>query len=316
MSENDQPRDGGEEASPKALFKYLAPGRVSDLRDLLIRFTQASSLNDTLELRPPIKGVAAPERLEKITREGLVPALKLENLEARKGILRGLCPGLPELVEEIFLQTYTRRAMQQIEDRHKMNPNAVFERMDQNFGILSLTETPTDVRMWGHYADGGRGFLIEFDPGHPWFHAKREARDSFRHMRQVDYVSSRPAKHLLDVTELEFLYTKWDVWREEQEWRIIRSFKDAAKKLEKTDSYGNDILLFAIPPKSIKSVVIGFSASAEFEISLRRIVSESTQLEHVQIGRAIQSVETGRVEIVPGNPNPKLAPKLHEKTSN
>ena len=52
------------ENMPSALFKYLPPPRINVLEDMLIRFTQASSLNDTLELRPPIKGVASDERLD------------------------------------------------------------------------------------------------------------------------------------------------------------------------------------------------------------------------------------------------------------
>jgi hypothetical protein len=289
---------------PKALFKYLHPSRITVLRDLLIRFSQASSLNDTLELRPPTKGVAQHDTLAKIGIEKLAPtmwadtsAINKKTQENRK-ILEKRCPGLPDLVAEILLQTTAQKFAKAVEARHQLNPHAVFDVTDKNFGILSLTETPTDVRMWGHYADGGRGFLIEFDPEHPWFHAKREERDSFRHMRQVNYVSSRPAKYLLDVTELEFLYTKWDVWRDEQEWRIIRSFNDAATKLDARDPYGNEILLFAIPPDSIKSIVVGFSASQEFKRNLRAIPSQNAALQSILFQRAIQSAETGEVEIL------------------
>jgi hypothetical protein len=176
----------------------------------------------------------------------------------------------------------------------------VFDVLDHNFGILSLSETPIDVRMWGHYADGGRGFLIEFDPKHSWFHAKREKRDGFRHMRQVIYVSSRPDNYLLDVTD-DFMYTKWEAWRDEREWRILRCFNDAAKKCNAHDPYGNDVLLFAIPPDSIKSVILGFSASRDFETAVRSILEKNATLNHVQVRRASQSNETGRVEILSEN---------------
>ncbi len=290
---------------PEALYKYLPPGRLGDLKDLLIRFSQASSLNDTLELRPPIKGVAAPETLAKIGIEKLAPTIWSDALAVNKKTqenrktLDKLCPGLPDLVAEILLQTTAHKFAEAVKSRHERNPNAVFDETDTNFGILSLTENSTDVRMWGHYGDGGRGFLIEFDPKHPWFHAKKEERDSFRHMRQVNYVSSRPAKYLLDVTELDFLYTKWNVWQDEREWRIIRSFNDAAKKLEATDPYGNEILLFAIPPDSIRSVILGFSASRDFEMELHSTLSANAQLQHVQLKRVTQSSDTGTVTISP-----------------
>ena len=64
------------ENMPSALFKYLPPPRINVLEDLLIRFTQASSLNDTLELRPPVKGVANDERLTRLALERQIPKLR------------------------------------------------------------------------------------------------------------------------------------------------------------------------------------------------------------------------------------------------
>lgn len=286
------------EEIPQALYKYLSPSRTGSLRDLLIRFTQASSLNDTLELRPPVEGVADRKRLEGIARDGLASTMWSQTSPENRRILEQRCPGLVDLVGEIFLQTYTQKTADQIEARHEQNPHAVFDVTDQNFGILSLTENPADIRMWGHYGDGGRGFLIEFDPNHAWFHGKKEERDSFRHIRRVNYVSECPVKHLLDVTELDFLYTKWDVWQDEREWRIIRCFNDAAIKAEKADPYGNEVLLFAIPPDAIRSVIVGFSASKELESGVRETLANNPNLAHVQMKRAIQSVQTGRITIV------------------
>lgn len=286
------------ESTPEALFKYLPPSRISVLQDLLIRFTQASSLNDTLEFRPPIKGVAAPEELEDIAREGLTPALWSGTSSQNKKIAGRLCPGLSELLGEIFLQAFTKKTARQIEYRHTRNPDAAFKEADRSFGIFSLSETPTDVRMWGHYADGGRGFLIEFDPKHSWFHGKREERDSFRHLRQVNYVVSRPIKYLLDITELEFLYTKWDVWKDEKEWRIIHNFNDGTKIGDRPDTYGNSIILFSIPPASITSVVLGFSVSNEIEKRISAIFSGNANLSHVSLKRAVQSSDTGQVMII------------------
>jgi hypothetical protein len=161
--------------------------------------------------------------------------------------------------------------------------------------------------MWGHYADGGRGFLIEFDPEHAWFHGKREERDSFRHLRKVNYVSERPTKYLLDTTEEDFLYTKWSVWADEKEWRIIRNFNDRAKIGDRPDPYGNSIILFSIPPASVTSVVLGFSASNEFEKRISAILSGNANLSHVSLKRAVQSNDTGKVDIVTEN-SPSGAP--------
>jgi hypothetical protein len=282
---------------PRALFKYLPPTRINVLEDLMIRFTQASSLNDMLELRPPVERVASDERLAGLAGERQIPKLRNMILPEIKENSELICPGLLEQC----LASFIPECVRQTKLKHEKNPHAVFDALDQLFGILSLAQISTNVRMWGHYADGGRGFLIEFDPKHSWFHAKREERDSFRHMRQVIYVSSRPGKYLLDVTDLDFLYTKWGVWRDEREWRIIRCFSDAAKKCTEHDPYGNDVLLFAIPPDSIKSVILGFSASRDLETAVRSIVATNATLDHVHVRRASQSNETGKVEILSEN---------------
>jgi hypothetical protein len=279
---------------PGALFKYLPPARIDVLESLMIRFTQASSLNDTLELRPPVVGVASDERLAELAGSRQLPKLRGMISPEIKENLELICPGLLEQ----SLASFIPECVRQTKLKHEKNPNAVFDAVDQNFGILSLAEIPTDVRMWGHYADGGRGFLIEFDPRHLWFHAKREERDSFRHIKPVNYVLSRPDKFLLDVTDLDFLYTKWDVWRDEKEWRILRCFNNAAKKCTEHDPYGNDVLLFAIPPDSIKSAILGFSASHDFETAIRATLAKNATLDHVQLRRASQSNETGKIEIV------------------
>jgi hypothetical protein len=289
---------------PRALFKYLPPPRINILEDLLIRFTQASSLNDTLELKPPVKGVASDERLTELAAERQIPKLRAMISPEIKKNLERICPGLLEQCMASFIP----ECVHQTKLKHENNPHAMFEALDQLFGILSLADTSTDVRMWSHYADGGRGFLIEFDPKHPWFHAKREGRDSFRQMRQVIYVSSRPDKYLLDVTDLDFLYTKWDVWRDEREWRILRCFNEADKKCTAHDPYGNDILLFAIPPDSIKSVIPGFSANRELKTAVRSILAKNAALHHVQVRCASQSNETGKVEIPSENLDAEPAP--------
>jgi hypothetical protein len=141
---------------PSALFKYLPPPRINVLEDLLIRFTQASSLNDTLELRPPVKGVANDESLTRLALERQIPKLRDMILPEIKDALEQICPGLLEQC----LASFIPECVRQTKLKHENNPHAVFDVLDQNFGILSLSETSTEVRMWGHYADGGRGFLI------------------------------------------------------------------------------------------------------------------------------------------------------------
>jgi hypothetical protein len=59
--------------TPNAVYKYLPPERIDVLRSLLIRFTQASSMNDTLEFRWPTLGVEEPDKLSQRIKEYAYP---------------------------------------------------------------------------------------------------------------------------------------------------------------------------------------------------------------------------------------------------
>lgn len=140
----------------------------------------------------------------------------------------------------------------------------------------------------GYYGDGGYGFLIHFDPNHKWFWAQKEARDDFRHLRQVIYVSERPAKYVSETNGTDALYSKGVEWEHEKEWRIIRNFNDAVVKTG-PDQYGKDVLLFAIPPDCIQSVVIGYRAKPESIEKIHEVVSRNPALRHVKFQRAVMT---------------------------
>lgn len=285
---------------PNAIFKYLPLERIDVLMNLLIRFTQASSMNDTLEFRWPTSGVEQPDKLSLRIKEKLypralaaIPKEKRDSLDAACGL-----PGLAEQLIENHLEEIARKGSVDRNLRHKEIAEKAFRKLDSNYGILSLSELPTDLQMWSHYADGGRGFLIEFDPEHSWFHATRNPGDGFNELTRVEYVPSRPAKNLLDIKD-EVLYTKPEAYRYEQEWRIVRSFNDAARKLGSLDCYGNEILLFSIPPNAVRSVIIGYGSGPKLETEIRSILGNNPNLKRVKVKRAIQSPETGRISIVP-----------------
>jgi len=125
----------------------------------------------------------------------------------------------------------------------------------------------------------------------------RNSDDGYNELTKAEYVARRPPKNLLEIKD-EVLYTKSESWRYEQEWRIVRSFNDAKRKLGRLDTYGKEILLFAVPPDVIKGVIIGFSAESELEIAIRSALAQNSDLRHSEIRRAAQSAETGQVNIV------------------
>lgn len=280
------------ESAPTHLYKYLPSTRTSDvLTKLLIRFSQVSVMNDAMEFKPPIQGVAARPRLEQV-------------IEERFRVLR---PGLLEQIEQMLphekAQQLIKESISKTADLAERNLQrsiaTIYEVNDKNFGILSLSEEPTSSKMWERYAEGGQGFLIEFDPTHSWFWAKKEERDDLRHLRRITYVSNRPEAYLLDTKGQDYLYTKSREWEYEKEWRIIRNFNDAAIKVGPDDK-GMDVLLFAIPPACVRGVVAGYRATPESIGRIQTIVTANPQLTHVVLSKAVLK-ENASVEILPSD---------------
>ncbi len=103
------------------------------------------------------------------------------------------------------------------------------------WGIYCLSAVPDDILMWAHYADGHRGFCLEFlnDPNDQ-FHAKRQPNDpDFRSHPclfpyEVEYSEEYPVINPLSedyaddekIGRKAFL-TKATQWQYEKEWRIL-----------------------------------------------------------------------------------------------
>jgi Protein of unknown function (DUF2971) len=273
---------------PPALYKYLAPERASRvLGELRIRFSQVSVLNDADEFQPPYKGVATRAEIEKNVRE----RFKLKHPEQYAEAYRKLPSGkADQLINEMVVEWADT-----VEANYEKSVQKVYDVLDRNFGILSLSETVTSKLMWSFYSDGGRGVAVEFDPSHPWFNAKTTDSDSFRHLRQVGYVEDRKPDYLLTTRDDDVLYTKTLEWDFEKEWRIIRNFNDAVDKVG-ADVYDKEVLLFDLPPSAIKSIVLGYKGTPQLEKDLRGMVTRNPNLSHVIFRQAVREAN-GHIEI-------------------
>jgi hypothetical protein len=264
---------------PDKVYKYLNAKRAQDiLTNLKIRFSQVSSLNDATEFSPPMLGVGDQETIRKVLRQRLEQ--KFSSLIA---IYRNLYPD--ELVEKI-LQDLMEKGAAEVEENFERNRDRIYQQLDRNFGVLSLSGSPVERLMWTHYGDGDRGYLIEFDTKHPWFSQKRGAGDGFRHLRTVKYEAARDPKYLFDLSDEDMLYTKNKEYAWEDEWRMILNFSEAAAKVG-ADAYGADVLLFSIPPECITGVVIG--PRAELTADLRMSVRANPDLSHIAFRKAVRT---------------------------
>lgn len=95
-----------------------------------------------------------------------------------------------------------------------------FKRVAADYGIISLTEFKDDIQMWSHYSNSHTGFCIGFKSQKLFSN-----EDRFGMGGKVDYVKDipviLPTENLL-CQIIKVLYTKYDTWTYEQEYRLTK----------------------------------------------------------------------------------------------
>jgi len=149
-------------------------------------------------------------------------------------------------------------------------------------GVFCVSSTPTEELMWAHYANGHRGVAIEFDSN----------VGLFTTAQRIDYVTEAPVINRIKDNRDSFLektfFTKSERWVAEQEWRVITRWedRDRIERYIAERDFPVDVKEFlrsqhgpgyyAIPPDSIRGVILGNSISPELEKWVREAASEST----------------------------------------
>jgi hypothetical protein len=155
-------------------------------------------------------------------------------------------------------------------------------KFDEVLGVLSLCEVPDSLLMWAHYGVSHTGFVLELDPTHPYFNARRTTQDEFGHLRQVCYRDVRPSANLVDLDGPEMFLVKSNEWSYEREWRVLRPLKEAH---DVVNVNGEEIHLFQLPADAIKTVILGARASSTLAGQARVAIAANGQMSHVQILR-------------------------------
>ncbi len=134
------------------------------------------------------------------------------------------------IIEVDQFALFKQIANQAIEENANNTVNRIIDelrfKMASDHGISCFSEVYDDMLMWSYYADGHKGYCLEFDTSEdPFFNAKR-----------VNYVDKIPPFNAADLLEEKgesadviniFLATKFKGWSHEREWRIIH--KEASK---------------------------------------------------------------------------------------
>jgi len=227
---------------PSLLYKYLPPRRIDVLLRKRIRFSPPEDLNDPFESRPVVH--ADPRSTEEAT--------------------------LSELGDKDLAE---KKARWWDDHAHRVGTEIVWNRVNELFGVLSLSEDPVQPVMWAHYADNSRGFLIGFDTAHEWFHGEDLDGQLSNGLCRVQYVRDRPqllvgpngVTHPADFTDATILQ-KNKSWEFEKEWRCIEVRAGALN----AQACGGVSDLFPLPGDAVVEVVLGLNMEAK----IRDIISD------------------------------------------
>lgn len=97
----------------------------------------------------------------------------------------------------------------------------------RNYGVSCFSETPTNLLMWSHYADRGRGVCLEFDTSF-------EPLTLARAVKYVECLPSLRVSELLglsgepDARVVDILFMKSRAWEYEREWRVLHQHAGTA----------------------------------------------------------------------------------------
>lgn len=158
-----------------------------------------------------------------------------------------------------------------IHDWHWLN---LIESRINRYGILSLSDNPYSFEMWCHYANGHKGFLIEFDISdktrptlqlHDGLNLRSHKVSYVKdYVINIDKLSagkeSIPFHRIRDTIFLR----KTRHWKYEREYRIIRRLDDCdyyTPPTRRTSYRDINIYLFPLSLNCISSVIFGVNTS-------------------------------------------------------
>jgi hypothetical protein len=191
----------------------------------------------------------------------------------------------------------------------------IIESQINNYGILSLTKNYDSFNMWSQYANGHRGFIIEFKPDFNTYTNMKSQSGEIYDIREVSYVDEYsiclddivdendfiPHKKVFD----ELFFKKTSRWKHEKEYRIVRPLSDCPNYHETETNYvytDTNIYLIPFDLDSISSIILGANMSQENKVRIASICEKNKiALSQAHIVRNVKDRfgERGEVIILP-----------------
>lgn len=292
-----------------ALYKYVTMERIDVLENGHIRFTQPTAFNDPFELFPYFESIAPEKDIEEYIRKHEWNDAEIDqmleescNKELKKH--SGVNIPFPHIKNYMkygfdqfkpFIVEMLRNFMtMKTSPMRELAINTILESVNNEIGILCLSETPDNILMWSHYSANHTGFVIEFDENHSFFDQREKENEIRRHVKKVRYSNKRPQITLFDPslsTEeniekwvKDFLWVKSSDWAYEKEWRMFQTFRDSEGTVKETVP---PIYLFPMPINCVKAIIIGCKVKMEDIKTLRNLLKSDSKFSHIIMKKAL-----------------------------
>jgi len=269
---------------PPRLYKYVPPERIGTLEDHLFRYTPLGALNDPFEGRPSITALVPEAEALGMLRDILPSEARIAygwlSPEARDAIPYAM---FEELVKKLG-STKEQEMLALLVNLKPQIQSLLHTKVDELIGIFVLSEVPDSLLMWSHYAASHTGFVLGFNPNHPYFDQRISEEDEFRHLRRVVYRETRPRGEMTRFDGVDLFLVKSGHWAYEREWRILRPLRDAQRIIP-----GNPlpIHLFELPADALTEVIIGARATVNIRTRVVEAVRSRPSMGKVKVKQSI-----------------------------
>lgn len=276
------------------MFKYLPPERTDVLADNLICFNNPLNFNDPFEFNVSFDLSTLISTLHtKMLSLNLEESLSASDLAFFKSLPKShQNAASKEFRKNIELSLYKN------EENYLNSATSAFKEFNDNFikitRVLSLTETPNNILMWGHYSQSHRGFVIEFDRENYFFNQKKSETDEYGFLRKVNYQKELPLNNPYSAEQISHFLTKSLDWKYECEWRMLLISTDSDKRIRIGDKIFD---LYHFPTSAIKNIILGCNCSEALKIEIENIIRSRKDYSHVNILQASRSTKHFEVKI-------------------
>jgi hypothetical protein len=220
----------------KHLFKYctLDTAKIV-LKTCKLRWSRPTLFNDLFDGQFDLRTIDNEEALQPRILERLWEfANNPEKFQPANGfgvLHKWGAPAFVAMGKEAYFESMADAVLQGIEHGKKSLPK-FFEEIRQHVArskIICLSEDPLSPSLWGHYADSGRGMVLEFCTipllDSPYSVAKKvqyvdEPPLLYDEDFLVDQMSGLQTYDGAAILE-KMLFVKHSEWRTEKEWRIV-----------------------------------------------------------------------------------------------